>query len=369
MIDLAQHGYSHKQVLDMFTAPTGISNTTYWIDVLRQGIKVRTLDYTRCTYDCNYESEVKYSSTIYAKDDTMVNWRTDFFRPGMALHANGLDFIYNFTPVKCATPANEIRSGVASKRLEAYDESVVLQESSLGNELAIPAGTLYVAAIENLIFRTGFTNVSIISSPAVISSLREDWTIDMPVMTVVNELLGEINYRSLEMGRDGVLTAYRYEVPSAVDTNIHYAADSKSIILQDKDVEQDAYRRPNHLIGYSFNADMDTSMRYEFMNDNPASPTSPANNGGYIITQTKEYNDVADYETLVGNVHRWANEINESYEYATLTTAIMPHHEVREILTVISQGVNGVYVEAGWSFDNFGMDGYMTHELRRIVYE
>lgn len=369
MIDLSQHGHTHQQVLGLFAAPWGVDSVSYQIDVLRRGVKVRTLEHTKCTYDCDFLSEVKYSATIYAKDDPMVNWRTDFFRPSMTLHANGLDFVYSFTPVKCSTPADEIRAGVASKRLEAYDESVILQESSLGDELAIPAGTLYVAAVEGLIERTGIENINIIPSSAAISSLREDWTIDAAIMTVSNELLEEINYRSLEMGRDGILTSYRNEIPTAADAKIHYRADNTSVILQDKDTERDSYRRPNRLIGHVFNADMESPMRYEFVNDDPASPTSPTNNGGYVITQTREYNSVADYETLVANVQMWASEIEESYEYAALTTAILPHHEVREVLTVESQGVSGIYTETGWGFDNFGAGGKMTHNLRRLTYD
>lgn len=368
MIDLSLHGYTHQQVLTMLSSPDGVCNVSYYIDVLRQGVRMRRLDYIKCTYDCNYFSEVKYSATIYAKDDPMINWRTDFFQPVMVLHAMGRDFEYRLTPLKCITPADEIRGGVAGKRLEAYDESVILQDNSLGDPLIIPAGTLYVAAVESIIARTGLINTNIAPSSKVITSNREDWTIDAFILTVANDLLGEINYRSLEMGRDGILTAYPYREPTVTDAQIRYKADGQSVILNDKDIEQDSYRRPNRFIGHVFNSDMDAPMRYEFMNDSPASPTSPINNGGYTITAAKQYDSVADYETLVGNVQRWANEVEQSYEYVTMTTAIMPHHEVREILMIDAQGANNIYTETGWSFDNFGSGGHMTHELRRIIY-
>lgn len=369
MINLAQHGYTHRQVLDLLTAPDGVRNVSYRIDVLRQGVKVRSLDYTKCTYDCNYLSDVKYSATLYAKDDPMVNWRTDFVRPAMILHANGMDFEYTFPPLKCITPADEIRGGVASKRVEAFDESIILQENSLGDELVIPAGTLYVAAVEEIIGRTGLVNINIAPSNKTVTNQREDWTIDAHILTISNELLAEINYRSLEMGRDGILTAYPYIEPSIADALIHYRADGKSVVVNEKQIEQDSYRRPNRFIGYVYNADMDEPMRYSFLNDSPSSPTSTINNGGYIITAIREYNSVADYDTLVGNVQRWASETDQSYEYTTMTTAIMPHHEVREILTVEAQGLSGVYTETAWSFDNFGSEGKMTHELRRITYD
>lgn len=368
MIDLSQHGYSHEQVLRLLSSPDGVRSISYHMEVLRHGVRVRMLDYTKCAYDCNYLSQVKYSATIYAKDDPMVNWRTDFFRPVMVLHAAGRDFTYPFAPVKCSTVSNEVRSGVSGKRLEAYDESVILQDNSLGDTLLIPAGTLYVAAVESLIARTGLINTNIIPSNKAVSSNREDWEVDAFILTVANELLGEINYRSLEMGRDGVLTAYPYREPTVADAQIHYKADGESVILNDKDIEQDSYRRPNRFIGYAFNADMESPLRYEFVNDSPASPTSSINNGGYVITATRQYDSVADYDALVGNVQRWASEIEQSYEYVTMTTAIMPHHEVHEVIIVNAQGANNLHTEMGWSFDDFGRGGRMTHELRRVVY-
>lgn len=368
MINLEQHGYTHKQVLDLLSAPDGLRNVTYRVDAVRQGVRIKPIAYTNFTYNCNYNAQIKYTGILTAKDDPMINWRTDFFRPVFMLHANGLDFIYALPPLKGVTVSDEIRQGVASKRIEAYDESVMLQENSLGDSLVIPIGTSYTNAIESIISRTGFINLNIEPSNKTVTSNREDWTIDASILTVSNELLGEMNYRSLEMGRDGILSAYQYREPSIADAQIHYKADNKSVILNDKQIERDGYNKPNRFIGHVFNADMTSPMRYEFLNDSPASPTSPINNGGYIITSTRQYDNVADYNTLIGNVQRWASETEQSYEYVNMTTAIMPHHEVREIIIVSAQGVNDVYTETAWNFDNFAFGGKMSHELRRIVY-
>lgn len=368
MINLAQNGYTHDQALALLSAPDGIRKVTYKIDVVRQNVRIKSLDYTGLSYNCNYNSQIKYTGILTAKDDPMINWRTDFFRPVFTLHAKGLDFIYTLPPLKGVTVSDEIRQGVSSKRIEAYDESVMLQENSLGDPLVIPIGTAYTSAIESIIARTGFVNLNIEPSNKTIATQREDWTIDASILTVANTLLGEMNYRSLEMGRDGILSAYQYREPSIADAQIHYKADNKSVILNDKQIERDGYNKPNRFIGYVFNPDMSEPMRYEFVNESPASPTSPVNNGRYIITATRQYDNVADYETLVGNVQRWASETEQSYEYVKMTTAIMPHHEVREILTASAQGVNDVYTETAWGFDNFGFGGKMSHELRRIVY-
>lgn len=368
MINLAQNGYTHNQVLALLSALDGVRNITYRVDVVRQGVRVKSLDYTKFPYGCNYNSQIKYTGILSARDDPTINWNIDFFRPIMTLHANGLNFEYLFPPLKGITVSNEIRQGVASKRIECYDESVMMQENSLGDPLVIPIGTSYTGAVESIISRTGFTNINIEPSDKVVTSNREDWTIDASILTVANELLGEINYRSLEIGRDGILTAYQYREPTISDAQIHYKADDNSVILNDKQIEYDGYRKPNRFIGSVFNADMTAPMRYEFLNDSPASPTSPVNNGGYIITATRQYDNVASFDTLVGNVQRWANETEQSYEYVNMTTAIMPHHEVREIMTVSAQGINDVYTETAWGFDNFGFGGKMSHELRRIVY-
>lgn len=368
MINLAQNGYTHDQVLTLLSAPDGARNVTYRVDAVRQGVRIKSLYYANFSYNCNYNSQIKYTGILTVLDDPMINWRTDFFKPIFTLHANGLDFAYELPPIKAVTVSNEIRQGVALKRLECYDESVMLQENSLGDSLVIPQGTSYVSAIESIIARTGFTNLNIEPSNKSVTSNREDWSIDASIFTVSNDLLGEINYRSLEMGRDGILTAYQYREPSIADAQIHYKADNNSVILNDKQIEYDGYNKPNRFIGHVFNADMEIPMRYEFLNESPASPTSPVNNGGYIITATRQYDNIASYDVLVGNVQKWASETEQAYEHVKMTTAIMPHHEVREIITVSAQGINDVYTETAWGFDNFGFGGKMSHELRRIVY-
>jgi len=367
MINLSQQGYSHEQIISMLHRADGFDYAEYKLQVIRDNAWVIDAKFTSANLECSYFSQVKYSSSLTIKDDPRINWKTDYIKPIMTWPIPGGHLEFSFIPLKPMTVLDSIKRTDIYKEVEAYDESIILQGNTIGDEIVFPAGTLYVSAIEQLLLIANFKNVNIAYSDKKIATDRQFEPQD-EILTTANLLLSEMNYRSLEMGIDGVLTSYKYELPTIEQARIHYKAGEKSIIMPEKSISRDSYKRPNRFIGYLTNPEFEEPLRYEFVNDNPASPTSTINQGYVITAPPRQFNNIADYDSLVDNVHQWANEEGQIYEYTKLLTAVMPHHEVREVITVDSFGANGVYTETGWKIKNFKRGGIMEHELRVINY-
>lgn len=367
MIDLSQQGYSHKEIIKLLSYPTGNREVQYHIDVLRQGVAVAKLEHDQCSYSCDSTASTKHFARINVRDNPLVEWETDLLRPVMTLFADGRAFTFPFVPLLPVTVLDTLRQGVAGKEIEAFDECITLENNSVGEVIFLPRGTLYTVAIESLLARAGITQSNIVPSSKALQTDREDWSEDTDIITIVNQLLEEMGYTSLEVDIDGLLTAKPYQPPTIQTASIHYDAGAFSVILPEYSTENDSYKRPNRFIGVVSNPDAEP-MRYEFVNASPSSPISTANTGR-VITSYKTYDNIADYDSLVSNVQKWASETTAGYTRFELPTAVMPHHGVRDTLTVSSPGGSGVYSEVGWEISDLKSDGVMTHTLEAISIE
>lgn len=366
MIDLAVHGLTHEKVLALLQSEWGIRNAKYRIDVLENGGKSAELDYTACNLECDGLGEVKYFASITAIGND-YDYRKVLLQPVMYFEYQGSLFEFPFVPLKPVTVTETVNEGVVTQEIEAYDETVNIQENSIGKVLYYPQGTVYTAAIEDLLYSAGYTNINIEPSGLAMRENREDWEDSDHILTIVNQLLEEIAYNSLSADREGILFAKKHVEPSATTARIHYAAGNNSVIGLEKRLENDGWRRPNRFVGTVFTSDMDEPWRYEYINTDPAYPASVPNLG-YTISQVQSFDNVADYSTLQDNVLRWSRETAASYEYVTLRTAIMPHHEAMEAITLDAEAAEGLYEETGWRIDSFAPGGWMEHSLRRVVY-
>lgn len=358
MIDLSQNGVSHERVLRALRFEGGRRAVRYELHTLRGGVRHRRLRLYEKELRCEYLNDVKYTGSFTVEDDPLVDWRGDLIEFGMAVRVEDRTLYYPFPRLK----PTRVR-GNGRIRVEAGDETALLRGTSLGERLLIPAGTLYTQFIESSLAAQGFHGVLLEPCAAALSCDREDWEAGTSWLRLLNDLLAEIGYGTLEAGRDGLLRAGMYRAPDRSECRVRYAAGADSVILSGSAREIDGFLRPNRFIGYVSNPDA-PPMWLEYINEDPASPTSPQRNGGYVLTAVRRFQHAADRESLEINVRRWAQESEQQYETVTLQTAVMPHHEAREMVAVECAGVSGVYTEIGWTIGEV-----MTHRLRRISYE
>jgi hypothetical protein len=363
MIDLSRDGMTHVQAERQLRQAVRAGDVRYRLYAARNGIRIAQCRYTACQLECDSEAEVKYFGRVTMAGNEAINWETDLLHPVMT--AGGIE--YPFVPLKPVAIASEITAEGILLNIEAHDESVHLQENSIGSLPFFPKGMIYTAAVAQLLDLSGFSDYNIAPSPLAFSADREDWEESDYILTVANQLLKEINYTSLAMDRQGILTAKKHAEPSIINAGISYAAQDLSVILEEKSREIDSYKRPNWFKGIALNPDMEQPLTFVYQIDDPSIPISVPRQG-IIRREIVSFDSVPDLGTLQNLVIRHAMETARTYEHATFRTAIMPHHEVAEVLTVNASGMQGLYEETGWSIDNFASGGTMTHNVRRAEF-
>ncbi|MCI8623251.1 MAG: hypothetical protein HFG26_06250 [Provencibacterium sp.] len=355
MVDLAQEGFSHEEVLQALQFQGGARHVRYELLLLRGETAVKPLRLHSFRLSCDYLAEVKFSGRFVLEEDPAIHWRSDRLQLAMVLSLGGKELYYPFPRLKAVRI-----TGCGLITVEALDETVILTQSSLGDRIWIPKGTRYTDYLTGLLEGMGFAYVLITPSEAAFTTDREDWEPEVSLYALCSQLLAEIGYRGLEAARLGGIRSGPYEPPDASLAKISYRAGKESVLFPQRERELDNRCRPNRFIGYLSNPEL-PPMRAEYQNDNPASPTSPYNNGGYTITAVRRFDQIADRQSLEKNLRRWALETEALYEYIELQTAAMPHHEVREILALDCEGASGIYTEVGWTLER----ERMLHRLRR----
>lgn len=362
MIDLSQDGVSAEHVLQALHFPRGRRHTSFALYAMREGVPFRRLRLLESEISCESEADVKYSARFTVLDDPAVDWRQDGLRLEMRVLVDGKTLSYPFPPLR-AVNVSDAPDGAGRVQIEAKDETVLLECSCVGDGLFLPAGTRYVPYIEETLARAGFQNTFIEAYDAAIACDREDWGPQTSLLLFLNELLAEIGYRSLEPTASGLLRATRF-MPVSKGNAITYRSGKEGIVIAGTRRIQDYACRPNRFIGYVSSPDT-SSLRYEWCNTDPASPTSPHRNGGRIITAVRKYGHIADEESLQTAVLRWAAEVEQEVETVLLQTPPMPHHEVGETVLLDCAVCSGLFYEAGWRI----ADRVMTHKLRRCSFD
>jgi len=365
MVNLSQNGFTHNQILKFLKSEEGIRSVNYRLDVTRSGILIREAKYIDCSIECKSDENIKYSASITIEPNDLFNWRTDRIVPVIHFAYQGSSFEYPLVPMRAETVSHEIHDGYTLLKIEAFDELMALKNNSFGYVPYFSAGTIYTTAIAKILQDIGFEQTNIYPSNKAMQTDREDWSEDSNILETLNGLLDEIGYRSLAVNRDGIVYSSEYEEPGIATAEIHYNVGKDSVIQASKTLEFDSYNKPNRFVGIVNNPDLEEPLRYVYENSDPSSPISTVNR--YSVTQVVAYDSIADIETLAANIIRLAADVSADYEYATLTTANMPHHELWEDITIQSNGVSGVYQETGWTMD-FKKGGTMKHNLRRRVY-
>lgn len=351
MINLSQNGFTHEQVLRLLEEPAN-----YYIQVIRNGGVVAKLDYISALMECDSRNAVKYSATVTAPKNDTVDWNKDMLQ--IVLETNGL--LYPFVPMVVIKPEESIDGG-SIETLQCFDETVSLLDSSIGRAVYFPKGTLYTSAIEQLLREAGYTFTNIEPSGKSMAFAREAWEIDTPFIAIINELLGEIGYTSLYVNNEGVVTAKAYKRQDIA--NISYRADARSVILNKKNIVRDNFRKYNYFIGTTFNSELDEPLIYEHEIDSENYPMSTYHTK--VKKTVRSFDNCPDYESLVLATRKWADEETLAYNEITMSTLIMPHHEVGEWIAVDSNGASGFYKEIKWNIDLKSKT--MTHVLQEVL--
>lgn len=339
----------------------GARTLSYRIDVLDGEIKVGELSAKEVgiTFDGN-AADVKLSMTGTVQEDSGIDWYKNRIRP--VLIDGGKES--NLGVYLPQYVERQTDGGATYKQFEAYDLSILAKNDKLTERLNLKQGTLYLTAIQGVLFSAGITKIIADKSDAVLQSDRDDWDVGTPKIEIVNQLLEEMSFNSLYVDLNGTARLTRYESPTASNIDHFYTAGQASIIEPGTTVESNFFEIPNIWIAVVSNPDLPEPLTARFINDNPLSKTSTVYTGQRKVS-VLSFDNIATQQDLQNAVNRAAFQAMQGIETIAFKTAIEPNHGLFDVCAIDIPEFTGIVSETSWSIDLDNTS--MTHKAKRLV--
>ena len=257
-------------------------------------------------------------------------------------------------------------SGVVTRDVEAYDQTIVLQDDTVPDRYFVNANYPYTDAVTEILSQTQGLGSFSVSPSTTITPAALEWEPGTSTYQIISDLLSAINYGSLWFDGEGIARATPYVSPVSRAAEFEYRTDDVSVILPEADQTLDLYSIPNRWVLTVSNSDH-MPLRAEITNTDPASPTSVPNRGR-VITQVITDSNAPNQAVLNAIAERYRDENGQVYETIEFRTGLMPFHENADVYDFeYAQFVGyGRFMETKWSMDlNQGAE--MSHEARRSV--
>ena len=378
---------------------TILSNTNYeWrLELLRQGGKIGEATFKSCTVDYVENADVMrtmkamipvdgfhvenirikqdeeyiyfdgtrcfdgswcFSSIngLWIETENSFDMFADRLRPVMSI--NGTDYPLGVFMIVAAPIEDDGKERCYN--VEAYDETMVLKQSAVTMRRYFVSSTTYLSALNTLIASCGLSRIMSDNTAVGLHTARE-YAVGTQYLSIINELLSEINYAPIHAGANGYL--YLEEKKTKIVADFVYT-DENSKLIDTIKTDTDIYSLPNVIVGYTSSPDTNTVLKYKRTNSNPGSAISTVKRG-YNVVETIELSDCPDYATLQQVVDSRFEEASQATETATITTMPDGDHMYGTYVSLGQNGTNALYREVGWSIE-FG--GQMTHNLERKVF-
>lgn len=341
-----------------------IRSLNFRMDVLRDGVRLMSLPFSvppNILADSAREIKTSLSGT-FANND-VVDWMTDRLQPVVII--DGVEQPYGVYVPATLTETNT--SSGAQLQVEAYDLGYILTLAKTETIYHIPSGTSYLDAIQSLLVAAGLTLVQATPNAATLQTDREDWDVGTSYLTIINQLLSEINYQDIWFDANGSAILEPALSPTAERIGHSYdATNIDSVTHRDTTTVTDMFGIPNVFIALCSNPDYDAPMMATSENNNAQSKLSIANRG-MRIPQVYKVNNIASMDELQAYADRLRDQSMLATEITTIQTAIMPGHGLYDVVALRHPAAEGIYLETGWEF-SLQAGTYMTHRLKKVVF-
>lgn len=290
-----------------------------------------------------------------------IDWLTDEIEPVLII--DGIEHPLGI--YAAATKADAENETTKSVKIEAYDRCWRLRDTKTETRLYFSAATTYKSAIETLLATCGIALYQFTPTTDTLGVSRE-WEIGTSYLTIVNELLAEINYGQIYFSAEGI--AVLQPEPEISAENITHTLDStnvNSLLLPQIERELDIYNTPNVFIAICSSADRANPMVATATNENPQSPLSIMRRGRRIVS-VERVNNIASQSALQEYVNIKRNKSMMAGEIVNVKTGLLPGFSAQEVVGLIYGDYMGICREKGWTME-LQAGGTMTHELEKVV--
>ena len=291
-----------------------------------------------------------------------VDWLTDEIQPSIII--DGIEHKLGIYLPGTVEYAEDNSSRTVT--IEAYDRCWRVQTRCAEVLRFFAQGLNYLDVAVSLLTDAGITSVAKVNTDHSLTEDREDWNIGTSNLSIVNELLGEINYKQLWFDAEG---AARLE-PAAQATaeNIQHIFDDtnvKSLMLPGIRKSTDIYAAPNVFLCVCSNADKSGPMSAIAENTNPQSALSLARRKRRI-TQVVNVNNIASQAELESYAKRLVTSSMMRGETVSVETCLLPGFGVNDVVGIRYGDYMAICVEKAWTM-SLGIGGTMQHTLERVI--
>ena len=292
-----------------------------------------------------------------------ADWLSDEIQPVMII--DGTEHALGVYAPATVTPSRS--QGAESMRIEAYDRCWRVRDLYTTNRMYLEAGTAYLTPINNMIKNAGIKLIMATPSAATFTEDRQDWDPGTSCLSVVNELLGEINYNPLWFDANGYAILAPVQTPS-VDNIRHTldADDVRSLMIPQISMESDYFSAPNVFLCMCSNPDKDEPLTRTAENNNPQSPISIPRRGRRVM-KVVQLNNIASLEALQAYADKLRNDSLIGDEAIRISTALLPGYGVGDVVALHYGEISALCVERAWTME-LRVGGTMQHVLERVVY-
>lgn len=263
-----------------------------------------------------------------------------------------------------SSPSRSIDDGnTITRDVDAYDKLLIFSDDKVTDRYSLAAGTVVTDQVRTIL--TGSTTASVVNSAATLPTARE-WEPGTSKLTIVNDLLSSINYRSLSFDENGKAIVQPYQTPAERASEFTFADDDESVTLPEIDQTLDLFAVPNRWVLVVSDPDR-TTLSSTFTNDDPTSLTSTVSRGRVIVDFRTEQSAV-DQTSLDGLAQRLAFEASQVYEEIAFSTGIFPPMSFDDVytLSLTRLAISDKYSGHTWDL-TLSAGAPMRHTARRVV--
>lgn len=354
----------------------GSRRMSYEVDVMVGGIKYGELECLPPTVSMSSEinqkdSDIKYSSNIKTtgyiwqrgKQTTeMMDWGKYNYKISL-IEDGEKNSLGLFVP---QTVQKETDSGSTIYEATGYDKSILVKNDCIVARNFIAAGTKYIDAISALLISSGITQIIADGSDATFTTNRDDWEIGTSKLKIVNQLLSEISFRSLEIDRNGSALLKTYQDASAENIQHVYREGQASILTPDTTISSNQLEIPNTWIATVSNPDLTAPLTYKYVNDNPLSQTSTVYTGQNKV-KVLSFDNIATQTDLENAVKKQAFSDMQGIKTVQFKTAAVSDHGANDTVVLELPEFHGILTETAWEISC--EDYSMTHTGKELIYE
>jgi hypothetical protein len=252
--------------------------------------------------------------------------------------------------------------GVVTRDVKGYDSLLIYVDDAVVDRYSVAAGAQYIATVSTLL---GSIPKNITPSTVTLPTAKE-WEPGTPKLTIINELLGAVNYESLSFDETGRAIVVPYVSPQDRPSEYIYADDHDGLVVPGVDQELDLFSIPNRWTLVVSDPDR-AVLTATYTNTDPSSPTSTIRRQRTIVDFRTEQ-DAANQAALDAKVARLAFEASQVYEAIDFKTGMFPIHSGNDVYRIEYDplAINAKYSEHTWSMD-LKNGAKMEHRARRVV--